>query len=221
VELTVHGRPEASAQVKRDGANRVVFRREQWCPDPREPGEDCHSPQSLALTTNVVELKSGRILEADIEVNAVDYVWTDLVLRPGAVPHGRDLQNALTHELGHFLGFAHSCRLTPGDPSSTDDQGRPVPDCADASAEALASTLRPDVSETDVERRTLTDDDQRGACDVYPRGITQGQTLVASGGCNVGTGRPPHFLLVLVLALVLGPRRALRASRARARGGNS
>jgi MYXO-CTERM domain-containing protein len=206
IELTVEEVPEATAPVKRDGINRLVFRRDQWCPDPREPGEPCYSPQILAQTTDVVELATGRILESDIEVNAVDHPWSDLVRRPGDGPRASDLQNALTHELGHLLGFAHSCHLTDDDPSVRDDQGRPVLACTEASAQAMASTMYPAVSETDVDRRTLTDDDQRGACDVYPRGITRGQTEVeaSGGGCAVaGARHPPAFILALALALAL------------------
>jgi hypothetical protein len=209
VELTVEGVPQDTAPVKRDGVNRVVFRRDSWCPDPREPGEPCYSPQALAQTTDVVDLETGQIIESDIEVNAVDYVWSDLVLHP--VPGAHDLQNALTHEIGHLLGFAHSCHLTADDPSTNDDQGRPVPACTGASREAVASTMFPAVNETDLERRSLTEDDQRGVCDVYPKGITSGQTEVAAplGGCAVGGGNPPSPLL-LVLVLVLATATAAR-----------
>jgi hypothetical protein len=215
VDITVEGVADARGPVKRDGINRVVFRRDSWCPEPREPGEACYTPQTLAQTTDVVDLKTGEILESDIEVNAVDHVWSDSVQHPGAVPGAHDLQNTLTHELGHLLGFAHSCHLRPGEPSTVDDQGRPVPGCTEASPEAVASTMYPTVSETDLDRRTLTEDDERGACEVYPKGITSGQTGIAGGqmivesgegGCGIAKGRPATFIFVLVLALVLGTR---------------
>jgi hypothetical protein len=206
VDLTVEGLADASGPVKRDGVNRVVFRRDSWCPEPREPGEPCYTPQTLAQTTDLVDLKTGQILESDIEVNAVDHVWVDRAQRP--VPGAHDLQNTLTHEIGHLLGFAHSCHLRPGDLSTVDDQGRPVADCTDASPEALASTMFPTVSETDLDRRTPTEDDQRGVCEVYPKGITSAQTVVDSAemGCGIAKGRPANFVLALVLVLVLGIR---------------
>src|SRR5204862_3128783 len=48
VALTARGLPQGTAPVKRDGVNRVVFRRDSWCPDPRDPGEPCYAPQTLA-----------------------------------------------------------------------------------------------------------------------------------------------------------------------------
>jgi MYXO-CTERM domain-containing protein len=216
VQLTVVGHPEATAPIKRDGVNRLVFRRDQWCPDPRAPGEPCYNDSILALTTSQVEVNTGRIAEADIEVNAVDHDWSDLVARPGAFPGAMDLQNALTHELGHFLGFAHSCLLMTDELSRTDDQGQPVPLCREASQAARESTMVATISENDVDRRTLTADDERGVCDVYPKGITRGvNQQPAPGGCAVGSGpAPPPWVLVLVLVLVLGPLgyRRLRAS---------
>jgi hypothetical protein len=57
----------------------------------------------------------GVILQADIIVNAVDHAWG---------PDAYDLQNVLTHELGHALGLPHLeaahatmfARIRPGEP---------------------------------------------------------------------------------------------------------
>ena len=221
VAITVEGVPEATAPVKRDGVNRVVFRRKEWCPDPRGPKEPCYLPQVLALTTDQVDQKTGRILEADIEVNAVNHVWSDLVVHPGAGAF--DLQNALTHEVGHVIGFAHSCHLMTTEPEMVDDQGRPVVLCSEAGPDALTSTMVADIREGDLERRTLTDDDQRGVCEVYPRGIVRGATQgeAPSGGCEYGARvRPTHLVLVLVLVLrvrFVSPGRTSQGRRVRAR----
>lgn len=210
VQLTVAGHPQAEGPAGRDGVNRVIFRRNQWCPDPREPGEPCYTRETLALTTVVVGVNTGRISEADIEVNAVDHVWSDLVARPGAFPGASDLQNALTHEVGHLLGFAHSCLLASDELAATDDQGGAVPFCRDAGPELRASTMVAMIGETDTDRRSLTPDDERGACEVYPKGITRGvnQWEEPRGGCAVGgrSSSASALVLGLVLVLVLGLR---------------
>jgi hypothetical protein len=39
------GRLRCDGAGEADGVNRVVFRRREWCPDPREPGEPCYVPE--------------------------------------------------------------------------------------------------------------------------------------------------------------------------------
>jgi hypothetical protein len=209
IEIAVQGRPEATAQVKRDGINRLVFRRQEWCPDPREPDEPCYTSQTLALTTNTTIVKTGEIVEADMEVNAVDYVWANLMDQPGAGPTARDLQNALTHEFGHFLGFAHSCILSTSDTARIDDQGQPVASCGAESPTAHESTMLPEIGPTDLDRRTLTEDDQRGVCDLYPVPIVREQTEVEAGGCALASRRPQGWAWLLVAFVPLVRRRFL------------
>jgi hypothetical protein len=207
VQLKVVGHPDAGGPVKRDGVNRVVFRRDRWCPEPQAPEEPCYNESILALTTGQVEVNTGRILESDIEVNAVNHAWSDLVANPGAFPGAGDLQNALTHEMGHFLGFAHTCLLVGDELARTDDQGQPVVFCGQASEAARESTMVASIGDFDTDRRSLTADDERGACEIYPKGITRGVTQQGGGGggCAVASGAPSSLVLVLVVVLVLGP----------------
>jgi MYXO-CTERM domain-containing protein len=201
VSLQVDGVAEPTAPIARDGVNRLIFRRDRWCPD--SPALRCHGHEILALTTDVTGLHSGEILEADIEVNAVDFTWADLVAHPEAIG-AYDLQNALTHELGHFIGFAHTCRVSVKDPTWPDDRGKGVQLCGQEDEVARESTMAATVTEHDVERRTLSPDDQRGVCDVYPAGIPQGVTIIegGGGGCAVeGPGRGGWWWLALLAAL--------------------
>jgi|GEM_PF-2236157 len=75
-------------------ANIIVFR-DEW--------EE--SATIMALTTVTHQVNTGQIHDADIEINTQYY-------RFGIVtddnPHVVDLQNTLTHELGHAFGLAHS-----------------------------------------------------------------------------------------------------------------
>jgi hypothetical protein len=58
---------------------------------------------TIALTTLSVEIKTGRILDADVEINsfANDITTSDTNVVA-------DLDSIVTHESGHFLGLAHS-----------------------------------------------------------------------------------------------------------------
>lgn len=82
---------EYDAELK--NANIVVFRDDEWT----------HSSGStLALTTVTFALETGKIRDADIELNSADVEFStsddDVDV---------DLLSILTHEAGHFLGLAH------------------------------------------------------------------------------------------------------------------
>ena len=60
----------------------------------------------------------------------------------------QDLQNALTHEMGHLIGLDHTCWSGPtsGMPDPLDNIGNPVPECNAASADVQATTMFPSAS---------------------------------------------------------------------------
>jgi hypothetical protein len=120
-----------------DMENRVVFRAEDW---PAELG-----PETLALTSAVYRRTTGEIVDADIDLNAVDHLWS--ASTPPLEGHD-DIANTLTHELGHVLGFAHS-------------------DTLDATMYARAEVA-------EVSKRDLAEDDIIAVCDVYPGGRRRG-----------------------------------------------
>ncbi len=74
-------------------ANVIVFRDESWT----------HDEDAIALTTLTYDPRTGALLDADIEVNSfgLELTTTDTNVKA-------DLQTVLTHEVGHFLGLAHS-----------------------------------------------------------------------------------------------------------------
>ncbi|MCA9622295.1 MAG: hypothetical protein KC731_24895 [Myxococcales bacterium] len=74
-------------------ANVITFREEVWA----------HDPAALALTTVTFDVESSEIYDADIEVNAVDHVFT-----LAGLPDLYDFQSTLTHEIGHVFGLSHS-----------------------------------------------------------------------------------------------------------------
>ncbi|MGE0788439.1 MAG: matrixin family metalloprotease [Sandaracinaceae bacterium] len=161
-----------------DGENRIVFREDTW-PAGADPG-------TIALTTTVYRKSTGQILDADVDINGVDFVFTadaDPMLTQ------TDMENTLTHELGHVLGLAHV----------------PNPE-----ATMFAS------SETgEVKKRSLDADDIAGLCWIYPDGlVTPGaptsfaQPITSSCALSVAPVRPgPALGALSLLAVVLVIRR--------------
>jgi len=74
-------------------SNVIMFQDEAWA----------HSSSALAITCVTLNLDTGEILDADIELNSPAY---DFAL-PGEAS-GSDLRTVLTHEVGHLLGLSHS-----------------------------------------------------------------------------------------------------------------
>jgi hypothetical protein len=66
---------------------------------------------TLALTTVTYGLDDGQIFEAYTEVNSAQHQIT-AAEPPPAGSQSFDLQAILTHEAGHFLGFAHATETT-------------------------------------------------------------------------------------------------------------
>ncbi|MDF2694918.1 MAG: hypothetical protein K0S65_3301 [Labilithrix sp.] len=116
----------------------IFFRDDEW------PHDD--ADESLALTTQIYGKTSGTIDYADIEINTAD---TDFRLTDDEGQEKVDLQAVVTHEVGHYIGLAHS-----NDPDSI------------MVARYCASADRCGQS-TDV-ARGLSEDDRTAVCTVYP-----------------------------------------------------
>jgi hypothetical protein len=187
VLLVDEGAPSALRTNLMGGAhdleNRVVFREDAWPPDL--------GPETLAITTLVYRRSTGEILDADIDLNGVDHVWSVAAEPP---PGETDLENTATHEVGHLLGFAHVI-----DPTAT-MHGQSDPG--------------------DVAKRDLSEDDVSAVCEVYPVGARTpggggGRPPLSSGTCAVGRARPATAMFALggaALALLRLRRRRRRGS---------
>ncbi|MEM9189380.1 MAG: matrixin family metalloprotease [Myxococcota bacterium] len=158
-----------------DGENRIIWREDEWPADP----------EALAITTLVYSRSTGQILDADIDVNGVDYGWT----ADGAPLVINDAQNTLTHEIGHLLGFAHA-----PDPTAT-----------------MFGASGPG----DVQKRDLAVDDENGVCEVYPAGLPTPQGGGRGGGLEgtCSAAGPATLWPLLVAFLLLG--RSVRRRRER------
>jgi hypothetical protein len=111
-------------------ANVVVFRDEEW---------PYASSSAFAITSVTFDPSTGVISDADIELNGRHHTFTvgDRNIRV-------DVQNTLTHEAGHFIGFDHT----------------PVPD----------ATMFGMAPEGETQKRTLHADDIEGLAQIYPPG---------------------------------------------------
>ena len=93
---------------------------------------------TLAKTSVTYNDETGEIYDADIEVNAAN----NTVTLPTSKRVDYDLQAIMTHEVGHFIGIAHS---------------------SDGSA-----VMAPTYSPGSIAQRTLTPDDVGAVCEIYP-----------------------------------------------------
>jgi hypothetical protein len=115
---------------------------------------------TLALSTLTFNADSGEVYDVDLEVNG-DTAWSFTDKVPA---DGFDLQSAITHEVGHMLGFAHS----------------PKPEATMfASYQPGTDTIR------DLDR-----DDQDAVCWVYPTRTQRMSStgLVPASACNLAPG---------------------------------
>lgn len=189
--------------------NVVLFQDDDW----KYRGID----GTLAKTSVTYNDETGEIYDADIEVNAANNTVT-ISDDPRKVQY--DLQAILTHEVGHFIGVAHS---------------------SDSSAVMFAS-----YSPGSVAQRQLTPDDVKAVCAIYPpnrdaecnvepRGgfsatcgseEKAGLCSVANVGAADGSGGPRHGLgdgggtasfAVMGLGVLAAARLSRRSTRLRRR----
>jgi hypothetical protein len=217
-----------------DDKNIIAIRDGDWeaiCSTTKEGKTICHMSGELALTT-VWSRACGEIVEADVEVNAsTDFNWADLSSNNNPGLH--DLQNALTHEMGHFIGLDHTCLLgalidpvTKEPIEPVDNNGQKVPFCSDSDLTPAEhdATMYPSAQPGDVSKRSLTEDDRLGLCSIYPTGTVPAHcgtgssnaacAVASEGGAERGDGSGRGRQLVAGLALIglaLGFRR--RSSR--------
>jgi len=215
-----------SPGAKYDGQNSLIFDETSWC-SANDTSPCDYDPAALAITT-VLARGSGAIVDADIEVNAKNFTWADVDLLPSS-GHGmdvQDLQNALTHEMGHLIGLDHPCYLAGATTQAraTDNLGNPVPECADAPPAVMESTMYPSAVPGDTSKRTLAADDQLAVTQIYPSSLATSippmcakPTPLANrdSGCAVaGDDRGAGAALTFVVAamMVAARRRGQRAA---------
>jgi MYXO-CTERM domain-containing protein len=204
-----------------DGRNTMLFYTPQR---PYPPPEVSGISFSVVALTSTWARADGHIVDADVRVNAVDNVFTNI--DPGYVSANdqspKDLQNALTHELGHLIGLGHSCWSPFSDfDQPIDDQGVGVPYC-DSAPEDVRQTVMFAMIDGNLEttKRHLSPDDIRAVCEIYPPEQDPHACALDMPndgcGCSAADGAVPAgaaFALLALLGLVFTSRRARRAGR--------
>jgi uncharacterized protein (TIGR03382 family) len=145
-----------------ESENLVIFREEN-CRDSVSLSDPCladgscgnqyrcwdHSDGTIGLTTVTYSTRTGVAVDADIELNASGFLFTTISSPPCEV--GReaitcvayDVQNTVTHEIGHAVGFDH----VEGD-----------------------STMAPTAPVGETSKRVIDLGSAQGFCQTYPRG---------------------------------------------------
>ena len=149
---------------------------------------------TLAITTTTYNARTGRLYDADLEMNAAAHTFTTLDSPPctalgqtGCV--ATDVQNTVSHELGHALGLDHS------------PDGR--------------STMFAGASLGETSKRTLDAGSVAFVCSTYPAGsdtrdcdgspLDLGETTTSSCGAA-----PVGLLSFLAALLAVGRKRGGR-----------
>jgi hypothetical protein len=184
----------------------------------------CYAPQAAGITNafyvdNKASSRDGAILDADIEINGVDFAISvnGQSLGSGSMS---ELQNTLTHELGHLHGLEHPC-LASGDPQRVDNLGNPVPQCVFVTDTRITEATMYNFQDPgETKKETLSPDDIAAICEVYPTnkdpGICDAVGLSSAGCCSVSERAwdRPDLNLLLAGSTVLVLLRRRKTSRA-------
>lgn len=185
----------------------VILFREVSCDDVVPEGDACfqgkscantygcwdHGDGVIALTTSTYSTRTGHVLDSDIELNASQpggspgFLFTTVSSPPcqgteSTACAAVDVQNTLTHEIGHVIGLDHVA--TPG------------------------STMEATAPPGETSKRIIDAGSAEGFCGIYPRGlpptqcqepVEKGQTLTADA--RLGCASTPQALLPVAALL--------------------
>jgi MYXO-CTERM domain-containing protein len=220
-----------------DGTNTIKFRTDKWChPNDAQSQDVCYSSIAAGITTVYYvdrpgDSDDGIILDADVELNNIDFTFDFVDPMKGATKQARagttiaDFENTLVHELGHLQGLDHTCNNGDAPANEVDENGTPPPRCDKLSTLSTAERLKiteatmfASAAPAETKKRSPEADDIAGICAAYPIASVPSQCVAADigayakHGCAMGAPAPvaaPIALLVLLaLAAIAARRRA-------------
>jgi hypothetical protein len=129
---------------------------------------DCwdSSAQTIAVTLTTYDEKSGIIYDSDIELNSPEFYFTTsdgVVCNPPAVTTNcisTDVQNTMTHEIGHFVGLDHT--------------------------DSIGSTMNPRAPQGETSKRTIDSGSRDFVCKAYPKGQASQACIHPTTDANLG-----------------------------------
>jgi hypothetical protein len=203
-----------------DGINTVKFRTDRWChPDDAQQKDVCYSAAAAGITTVFYvqdgSSHAGTILDADIELNDINFTFAVLPTTATEDPNRpfADLENTVTHELGHLQGLDHTCKDSATPPQEVDQSGNPPPDCTMLTTLPLEeqttiklATMYNYASPGEISKRSPELDDVAAIADAYPPADDPGSCKpinlddYKSAGCSIG-GRASRSLAAIGLLL--------------------
>ncbi len=139
-----------------------------------------HGAERLAMTTTTFNQTTGEILDADIEINAAYFELSTQTTDESQMRW--DIQNTVTHEVGHVIGLGHS--------------------------KNSAATMYPEGGQKELSKRKIHADDIAAVCSLYPvQNITiplYQQVDMDSGlGCSTSASSLPFSASPLLLVFLL------------------
>jgi hypothetical protein len=145
-------------------------------------GDWPYTDGALASTVVTLNARTNEIVDTDIVFNVEQHVFR--VVGPGAKGDVDDVQNTLTHELGHALGLMHN-------------------------SEDVTVVMFPSAAAGEIRKRSLQTDDRRGLAMLYSEAPLAELEPTQPRGCSTGGG---WSLIAGVVVLAFFAARRPRAS---------